>query len=112
MQAARESPAPDPKGYTVTMTNRERASAWLHAAWPSRQLWPSSAADSLAAMLDEVRDDALRDAAAVCNRRSDELAARPQGPNWQSVEFTTAANEIRRLAEPLRPLGDVTTESK
>ena len=53
--------------------------------------------------VDQVRADALREAASICDRRSDELAARPQGPDWQSVEFTTAANEIRRLAEGLRP---------
>jgi len=81
------------------MTNEERARRWIEDRDLGRATVESDAM-SLAMQFDKVRAEALLVAAAVCTRRSDELAARPQGPNWQSVEFTTAANEIRRLAEP------------
>lgn len=67
------------------MTNRERASAWLHATWPSHQIWPSSAADSLAALLDEVDDTAY--AAGI-------------------ADASTAQNLVADAAPPLRPLAE------
>jgi hypothetical protein len=45
------------------MTNEERASAWLHANWPSHQVWSGKVAASLTALLVDVRADERLDLA-------------------------------------------------
>jgi hypothetical protein len=47
----------------MTLTNEERASAWLHANWPSHQVWSDDVASSLTALLAEVRAEERLDRA-------------------------------------------------
>lgn len=42
----------------MAMTNEERASVWLHANWPSHQVWSGDVAAALTALLDAVDREA------------------------------------------------------
>jgi hypothetical protein len=45
--------------------------------------------------------DAFKQASDLLDRRADARASLPQGKDWMSVEFVTAANEIRALRDAL-----------